>query len=124
VVSAAVFADADDAWRHRFQDWRGWLDEGILDAAAPMAYTPADDEFRSLVADAVREVGGRRIWAGIGVYRTTLRGAIRKIEIAREVGAGGVSLFSYDWAVSRGRSDRPRRPYLTRIGEEAFGVGR
>lgn len=124
VVSAAVRADAEDAWRHRFQDWRGWLAEGILDAAAPMAYVSADDDFRALIEDAVREVGGERIWAGIGVYRTTFRGTVRKISIARELGVGGVSLFSYDWAVARGESDRPLHPFLRRVGEEAFGARR
>ena len=37
-VSAAVFANDENAYTRRFQDWRRWLQMGILDVACPMAY--------------------------------------------------------------------------------------
>lgn len=120
-LSAAVFANAEDARRSRYQDWHSWLRSGTLDVAVPMAYTPDNRFFRRQIASAVGVVGPDRVWAGIGVYQTTLRGTLDKIEIARELGAGGISLFSYDWAVSEGRSDRRDTPFLDRVGQEAFG---
>lgn len=123
VVSAAVFPDRDDAYRHRYQDWAGWLQEGILDVVVPMAYTVDDRTFRSQVTGAVDAAGGgARVWAGIGAYRNSVEGTLRKIETARGLGAGGVVLFSYDWAVRKGVEGR--ESYLRRVGEEAFGRGR
>lgn len=119
LVSAAVFANAEDAYRSRFQDWRGWVRAGILDAVAPMAYTPDNDQFEVQIREAVEAVGADRVWGGIGVYRNTYQGTLDKIRIARELGVRGVVLFSYDWAVSEGESDG-NRSFLDRVGAEMF----
>jgi uncharacterized lipoprotein YddW (UPF0748 family) len=119
VVSAAVFANAEDAYRSRFQDWPRWLADGIVDAVAPMAYTPDNDPFREQIRFAADVVGGRRVWAGIGVYRNTFQGTLDKIQIARDLGARGVVLFSYDWAVAEGESDG-ETSFLDRVGERMF----
>ena len=118
-VSAAVFANAEDAYRSRFQDWRGWIRAGILDAVAPMAYTPDNDLFQEQIRTAVEAAGADRVWAGIGVYQNTYRGTLDKIDLARRLGTRGVVLFSYDWAVSEGESDGGRS-FLDRVGDEAF----
>jgi len=120
VVSAAVIADAELAFGDRFQDWRGWLREGVLDIAVPMAYTPDSTRFEGLVRIAREAVGDRRrVWAGIGAYMTTAEGTMGMIDIARAHDAGGVVLFSYDWAVGEGRGD-PSNPFLQRVGSK-FG---
>lgn len=121
VISAAVIADADVAWGDRFQDWRGWLESGLIDIAVPMAYTPDRARFQRLVRVA-REAAGSsaRVWAGIGAYMNTTESTIGMIDIARIEGAGGVVLFSYDWAVGEGRGD-PNDPLLRRIGRARFG---
>jgi uncharacterized lipoprotein YddW (UPF0748 family) len=118
-VSAAVFPNAEDAYMNRFQDWKGWLEAGILDAIAPMAYTPENDVFETQIQDAVEAAGRNRVWAGVGVYRNTYRGTIDKIRIAGSLGTRGVILFSYDWAVSEGEGQGDRT-FLQRVGEEAF----
>jgi uncharacterized lipoprotein YddW (UPF0748 family) len=119
VVSAAVFANADDAYQNRFQDWRGWLDAGILDAVAPMAYTPENRTFETLIGTAIDAAGRDRVWAGIGVYQNTYQGTIDKIRIAEQLGTRGVVLFSYDWAVSEGEG-QGGRSFLERVGAEVF----
>ncbi len=118
-VSAAVSVNADDAYRSRFQDWRGWLRDGIVDVVAPMAYTPDNELFRDLIRTAVEAGGSDRVWAGIGIYRTTYQGTLEKIDILRELGARGMVLFSYDWAVSSGES-AGGVPFLARVGRAAF----
>ncbi|MDX1493593.1 MAG: family 10 glycosylhydrolase [Longimicrobiales bacterium] len=121
VVSAAVIADRELAYGDRFQDWPAWLEEGILDIAVPMAYTPDPSRFRELVQHARDATGDdRRLWAGIGAYMNTAEGTMEMIDIARRQGAGGVVLFSYDWAVGEGEGD-PSNPFLQRIGEGRFG---
>jgi uncharacterized lipoprotein YddW (UPF0748 family) len=120
VVSAAVVADATMAFDERYQDWRGWLEEGILDVAVPMAYTPDPARFQALIRTARASVSDpRRVWAGIGAYMTTAEGTIDMIDIARTEGAGGVVLFSYDWAVGEGRGD-PSNPFLQQVGRGRF----
>lgn len=121
VLTAAVRADADEARRDRFQDWPAWLDEGLVDAVAPMAYTDDAALFRRWIAEAVGR-GGPRIWAGVGTYKTTFRGTVEQLRTARELGAGGVAVFSYDWAVREGRSERSGTPFLQGVGEAAFGA--
>jgi len=120
VVSAAVFANQEDAWLHRYQDWPEWLERGILDVAVPMAYTPASGTFRSQIRAARAAAGEReRLWAGVGAYLNGVEGTLDKIAIARQEGAGGVVLFSYDWAVTEGSPDGSV-PFLRRVGVAAF----
>jgi uncharacterized lipoprotein YddW (UPF0748 family) len=119
-VSAAVFPNPDDAYQARFQDWRGWLEAGILDAVAPMAYTPENDIFEGQIQDAIEAAGRSRVWAGVGAYQNSFQGTVEKIRLARNLGTRGVVLFSYDWAVSEG----PHLGYpdfLRRVAEEGFG---
>lgn len=120
VISAAVVPDTVEARHQRLQDWPAWLDRGLVDVVAPMAYTPDDGRFRSQVTDALAAAGDRRrVWAGIGTHRTGFDGAVAKIRIARDLGAGGVALFSYDWI--RGRGPRGRA-FLEDVGRRAFGA--
>jgi len=118
-VSAAVFPNFDDAFRFRFQDWKGWLEAGILDAVAPMAYTPENDTFEAQIQEAIEAAGRDRVWAGVGVYQNTFRGTIDKIRLALSLGTRGVVLFSYDWAVGEG--EKLGYPgFLQRVAEEGF----
>jgi len=118
-VSAAVIPNSEDAYLHRFQDWKGWLDSGILDAVAPMAYTADNDIYESQIGDVIEAAGRDRVWAGVGIYQNTFRGSVDKIRIAGNLGTRGVILFSYDWAVSDGEG-RGTQTFLQRIAEEAF----
>ena len=121
VVSAALFANRDDAYRFRYQDWASWLEEGILDVAVPMAYTTDDARFAAQIREARAAAGDdSRIWAGIGAWLNTVDGTISKIDVARREQAGGVVLFSYDWAANEGRGDESE-PFLRRIGNARFG---
>lgn len=122
-VSAAVFANDQDAFTRRFQDWKHWLRIGILDIACPMAYTPDTETFRQQVAAAKAHAVGRQIWAGIGAHRIPVESAVEKIEAARAIGVEGIVLFSYDSAV-RISDVNPGGDYLFRIKTAAFGTAK
>jgi uncharacterized lipoprotein YddW (UPF0748 family) len=97
-LSAAVLAYADRAYLTALQDWRGWLDEGLLDFAVAMAYT-RDDRLLRYQAHALHGgIGGERVWLGIGAWLSIDEPArIRaQLALAREVSPPGVALFSYD----------------------------
>ncbi|MEJ7578502.1 MAG: family 10 glycosylhydrolase [Pyrinomonadaceae bacterium] len=121
VVSAAVFANDENAYTRRFQDWRRWLQMGILDVVCPMAYTPDTEIFRKQieVASAAAHAAGRRVWAGIGAYRIPAESAVEKIEVARSLKADGVILFSYDFTTTTGALN-PSGDYLNRVRRGAF----
>ncbi|MEQ8328892.1 MAG: family 10 glycosylhydrolase [Longimicrobiales bacterium] len=120
-VSAAVFANRVDAYRNRYQDWPRWLDEGILDVVVPMAYSTDDARFREQIRDARGAADRReRVWAGVGAYLNGVDGTLSKVRIARDEGAGGVILFSYDWMATEG-SPAGSMPFLRRVGAAAFG---
>ena len=96
MLTAAVFPDAVDATNHRFQDWRVWLERGLLDAICPMAYTTDPAVFRAQIANVERLAARHPVWAGIGAWQLSPASTAENIRTARQIGAEGVILFSYD----------------------------
>ncbi len=97
-MSAAVWTYADRAYLALGQDWRGWLDAGLVDFAVPMAYT-LDDRLLGYLAESFAHVpAGDRIWMGLGVwlFGQNPQRALGQIRIVREAGAAGDALFSWD----------------------------
>ncbi|TVR54053.1 MAG: hypothetical protein EA421_09570 [Gemmatimonadales bacterium] len=121
VVSAAVFANADDARNGRFQEWESWLRNGIVDVVAPMAYTASDATWNLQIQRAAEAGDPRRVWAGVGVYQNSFAGAVSKGRRAGQLGVGGVVLFSYDWAVGPEGLQAARGSYLDRYAREVWG---
>ncbi len=119
IVSADVFANAKDAYENRFQDWTSWLQRGFLDVAALMAYSTNTQTFRDQIRVAVDAGGRDRIWAGIGAYRQIADSTVEKIHAARELGARGIVLFSYNSAVRKSELN-PDADYLERVMKAAF----
>ncbi len=120
-VSAAVFANHENAYTRRFQDWRRWLALGILDVACPMAYSTDTTVFQKQieVATTSAHAVGRQVWAGIGAYRIPADSTIEKINVARGLKSDGIILFSYDSAARPGELN-PAGDYLERVRRGAF----
>jgi uncharacterized lipoprotein YddW (UPF0748 family) len=121
LVSAAVFANDENAYTRRFQDWRRWLQMGILDVACPMAYTTDTTVFQKQIEVASSTAHGakRQVWAGIGAYRIPSESAVEKINVARTLNAEGFILFSYDFT-ARPSELNPDGAYLERIRRAVF----
>jgi len=121
LVSAAVFANDENAYTRRFQDWRRWLQMGILDVACPMAYTTDTAVFQKQieVAAMTAHSAQRQVWAGIGAYRIPSDSAVEKINVARSLSVAGFILFSYDFT-ARPSDLNPDGAYLDRIRRAAF----
>jgi uncharacterized lipoprotein YddW (UPF0748 family) len=115
-VSAAVFANHENAYTRRFQDWRRWLSLGILDVVCPMAYSTDTAVFKQQIEIATisAHAAGRRVWAGIGAYRIPSESTVEKINAARILGSDGVILFSYDFTTRRSELN-PDGAYLQRV---------
>jgi uncharacterized lipoprotein YddW (UPF0748 family) len=116
-VSVAAKADARDAIEQRLQNWPFWLERGLVDAVAPMAYTTEAARFAEQIAAARAAAGTRPVWAGIGAYRLSPAQTIDNIATARRLGVGGVILFSYDSLIDPRQS---ARGYLAAVARGAF----
>ena len=67
-VTAAVFTPLASA-ESAFQDWPGWIREGIIDYVIPMAYTPKDDVLAGMLREwATVDPRLERIIPGLGVF--------------------------------------------------------
>jgi uncharacterized lipoprotein YddW (UPF0748 family) len=121
IVSAAVFANDENAYTRRFQDWRRWLQMGILDVACPMAYSTDTAVFKKQieVATSTAQAANRQVWAGIGAYRISSDSAVEKINVARALNTEGFILFSYDFT-ARPSDLNPDGAYLERVRRAVF----
>jgi len=95
-LTIAAAPDPQEAFDQRLQDWRTWLEHGLIDAVCPMAYTQEPDRFAEQIAAARDIAGGNVVWAGIGAYRLKPEQTIENIQAARRLGTAGFVLFSYD----------------------------
>jgi uncharacterized lipoprotein YddW (UPF0748 family) len=93
-----------------FQDWHGWLKEGILDFAVPMNYSRESDLGRRDWFDGwlrweKRHKHGRALIVGLGAYLNPPADTLAQIRRTRDndgvYHADGVSLFSYAAPVPR-----------------------
>ncbi len=98
-----------DGYDGYFQDSRGWLQLGTVDALAPMLYGTAVqdhlDRFEILAHDFVDESYGRHIYAGIHAGYDSFSEIQTRIDIARQAGAQGQAIFAYSLVESNGYWD-------------------
>ncbi|HNT73806.1 MAG TPA: family 10 glycosylhydrolase [Anaerolineae bacterium] len=119
LVSAAVWPYyKDDLGLHTssgyddyYQDSKGWLAGGALDAIAPMLYGSGasipDDlgNWQVLAADFLEASAGRDVYPGIAGYYDDFDAIAQRIAAARALGAPGHAIFSYSALDSRGYWD-------------------
>jgi uncharacterized lipoprotein YddW (UPF0748 family) len=115
-ISAAVIPDPGSASADHLQDWRTWLDTGLIDVLCPMAYTQDAAAFKGQIEVARQIAGFRPVWAGIGAYRLTTAQTVENIRVARRAGASGIVLFSYDSLVTPATGSE----YLSQVARAAF----
>jgi len=113
LISASVFRDPIRTRDRLMQRSLEWMAAGKIDAAFPMIYTPDNAEVARNVTDYVNNGSGRLVIAGLKAPGNDPRVLtdppsakdkrspndprilIEQIEMARQVGAHGISLFSY-----------------------------
>lgn len=94
-LSAAVLPNIREAVEDKFQDWQGWLKDGILDAAVPMVFTTQADVFEHQSKEITSAAGGKTVYLGQAGFRMDAEAAVGQIESAKALGAQGVVLYSY-----------------------------
>jgi len=126
LLSAAVIAYPARAYLSMYQDWRRWLDEGLLDFAVPMLYTLDDRLLRYEASSGAHGVGGDRVWIGLGIwlFGTSPERAVAQIEIVREAGAHGDALFSWDSIAEKPRLRDALAKAVRKAGQKVGATGR
>ena len=113
----------DRAYLSLSQDWRRWLEDGLLDFAVPMVYTLDDRLFRYQVERFGALAGADRVWAGVGVwlFAKAPERALGQLGSARSSGVAGDVLFSYDALVDAPDAGAPGSLLQTLIEESSAG---
>ncbi len=98
MMSAAVISDRERAYLVDFQNWVGWLDQGLIDVAVPMLYTTDDERLRHTVQSFEGLARGRNLWVGLGswLFRKTPERAAAQLRHLDGSPQLGSSLFSWD----------------------------
>ena len=105
-ISAATFRNAKTDPYEVGQDWSAWCRAGWLDFVCNMDYEDSYAMFRSQVAMQKKVVGKAKLYPGIGLscFRPDGREAVkiaRQIEIVRELGLDGFTVFNLDRTAER-----------------------
>lgn len=95
VISASVFASRSDAYTARFQDWKTWNSEGIIDICLPMNYSSTNSTYNSRCDDIYANQGIRYAYIGQGAYLNTKANTVTQLAYARSKGFYGTALYSY-----------------------------
>jgi uncharacterized lipoprotein YddW (UPF0748 family) len=115
-VSIAVTPQPAEAKARYLQDWTRWLADGLIDVVCPSPYTTEGATFASQLAAAQDAAGRHLVWAGIGAHRLSPEQTLDDIQVARQLGAAGIVLFSYDTLIAPPRGSG----YLSQLGKAAF----
>jgi uncharacterized lipoprotein YddW (UPF0748 family) len=105
-LSAAVWPYYLDQWNwglsegyaDYYQDSKGWLAAGVVDAIAPMLYTGVSNEFdrwQILMQDFLTGSNSGHVYPGIGADYDDFNAIAQRIEVARQASAPGHVIFSY-----------------------------
>lgn len=91
-TSDQTWYSSSAAWNSIFQDWRGWMEEGILDINMPMNYfrqhTHAQDYLNWLNFAKDRKFN-RHLVNGPGIYLNYTSNAITQMRMSRDLSPGG-----------------------------------
>jgi uncharacterized lipoprotein YddW (UPF0748 family) len=88
-----------DAYYRVFQDWRAWLEEGIIDLAIPMNYKREHIPQQAAWFDEWNEFTrnnqfNRAALTGLGVYLNGIEGSVNQIRRALRATPTGVALYA------------------------------
>lgn len=106
VLSASVFINWESHRDTFGQDWKRWIDEGLVDFVAPMTYVADIDKFQGWVTKQEAWAGNKvPVAMGIGPFadidpRITPQGVLDQIQASRRLGCEGFVLFNYRRALA------------------------
>lgn len=127
VTNDAQWYSSSSAWNSVLQDWRGWMEEGILDLNIPMTYyrhhntTPPNDHataFTNWMNFAKDRRFNRHVAIGPGIYLNYTSNSIIQMRATRDASpmgnyADGLCCYVYKQPDNQGTSFSTFKTYLT-----------
>ena len=96
VISAAVFANLQDAYGYRFSDWLAWNKEGIIDLCLSMDFSPDNNRiFNPRAEEAFKNQGNRYVCVGQAAYMNTKENTLAQLGYIRNKGFVGEVFYDY-----------------------------
>ncbi|MDH7601282.1 MAG: family 10 glycosylhydrolase [Armatimonadota bacterium] len=88
------------------QDWKRWMEEGLLDANCPMNYKDEANPkqaaaFRNWLSGFKKWSGGKPTYVGIDVHTNTVPNTLKQIQAVRQSKLDGFVLFSFNASKKR-----------------------
>jgi uncharacterized lipoprotein YddW (UPF0748 family) len=96
-ISVAVKPDPVEAKHRYFQDWVSWLKSNICDFVVLMNYRTEWSEFNSVLNQLKGRKLKEKIIVGISTYNQDVAAVLKRLEVTRNKGFSGFSLFSYNY---------------------------
>jgi len=99
LVSCAVISSAETAFSVAFQDWPGWLENGIVDYVILMNYTKNNQLAKEITRSALAQRGKGKVYIGIGNFlmKNDPRILSEQEKIIESLNPDGIAYFSYDF---------------------------
>ena len=99
LVSCAVISSAETAFSVAFQDWPGWLENGIVDYVILMNYTKNNQLAKEITRSALAQRGKGKVYIGIGNFLMKNDPQIlsEQEKIIESLNPDGIAYFSYDF---------------------------
>lgn len=94
-LSVATRPNLQEARVHYMQDWPMWLQQGLLDFAAPMNYRPDSGEFDANLIEEASNTGGRHVYIGDFGIGMSASEQVRRLTAIRASGCPGFVLYNY-----------------------------
>jgi uncharacterized lipoprotein YddW (UPF0748 family) len=96
-ISSSVFAYADRLYFHGFQNWRGWIEQNVVDFVVLMSYS-VDDEMVYYIAKQHVTTYPESVWIALAayLYGGNRFGFQRQMNQVLEVSPPGLAFYVYD----------------------------
>ncbi len=115
-----------DTYRQVFQDWRGWMQEGILDLGVVMNYLREHNAthagwFNDWIAFEKDRQGRRSLATGVGVYLNTISGSLAQVDRVLTPSAAGNTLAGFAlYSYAATNCDPGSNPGCTNVPNSQF----
>ncbi|MDO8603654.1 MAG: family 10 glycosylhydrolase [Candidatus Omnitrophota bacterium] len=99
LISCAVIPSTETAFSAAFQDWPGWLENGIVDYVILMNYTKNNQLAKEVTKSALAHRGKGKVYIGIGNFlmENDSQALLEQEKIIESLNPDGVGYFSYDF---------------------------
>jgi uncharacterized lipoprotein YddW (UPF0748 family) len=110
---------SSSAYAGVFQDWVGWLEDGILDYNALMDYSTSTSRFLGWMNLSLAHDAKRGSIIGVGAYlQSSVQASVNQMLSVRAAGAAGINI--YDWGSEVNAASESRAEFYQQVKAQVF----